>query len=352
MTAKEQLRQKLQQDVMTAGLFSKWSPRKTAIANKLRKAWGFLTPKEYRQYIVGHTNVIESAMCNREFGKIEYAHVPSVAMARYNSAFARNDETRFAEYKAALAAGTTKINAGAILPHDIVRTARGSGYDVGVLQAQWEAQPNFIPEGTRMLPMSDVSGSMDQDISGSVSAMDVSIALGVYIAERQTGAFKDLVLTFSSDPQFHVLTGTNVVEKINGLQNAEWGMSTNIEKAFLKILDTAVRNGVTEKDMPEYLIVLSDMEWNAATHNKETNHQAAQRAFENAGYKLPRVIYWNLASRTKNSPVTTLDTGTALVSGFSPALLKAVLSGEEFNPWDIMLNVIGISRYDVEGWTI
>ena len=199
--------------------------------------------------------------------------------------------------------------------------------------------------------MSDVSGSMEQNVSGSITAMDVSIALGIYVAERQTGPFKDLILTFSADPQFHVLQGANIKERISNLENADWGMTTNVGKAFLKVLDVAVRNNVPASDMPEILLILSDMEFDAATRATDTNHDAAKAAFERAGYKLPKVVYWNLASRTKNVPVKSDAVDVALVSGFSPSTMKAILAAEDFSPWAVMLDVINNPRYDVSGWT-
>lgn len=333
-----------------SGLFAKWAPRQGPVANALRKAWKLGSPKNYRKYVVERTDVVEQKMCGHDWTSVNYEHVPSVAMARYNAAFGRNDAARFADYKTALQNGEAKINASAVFPHDIVRTGRGYGANEGVIQAQWEALPNFIGEGKGILPMSDVSGSMDQKISGSVTAMDVSIALGLYISERQKGPFKDVVLTFSSDPQFHKVTGDTIVQRINNLSSADWGMSTDLQKAFDKILDVAVKNNVPAADMPEYLVILSDMEFNVASRHS-TNHDAAAAKFKRAGYALPKIVYWNLASRTKNVPVTLTTEGTALVSGFSPSIMKTVLEADKFDPMSMMLDVIMNPRYDVKGWT-
>ena len=348
-------------------LFAKWTPRKGNVANALRKAWKFRTPKEYRQYIVRNTECVEQAMCAKKWDEVEYKHVPSVAMARYNSAFKRNDETRFAEFKEALKRGDTTINASVVFPHDIVRTSKGNDYDVDVLQAQWNAQPDFMEGGKNILVMSDVSGSMDTPVSGSVTAMDISIALGLYVSERQSGPFKDLVLTFSSTPKFHKVVGDTIVDRINNLGSADWGMSTDLDAAFRLILKIAVEHGVPAEDMPEALIVISDMEFDFATRRvyrhprgavqstlvEQTNHESATRLFEQAGYKLPTVVYWNVNSRSNIVPVRAHESGAALVSGFSPAIMKAVLASDadELNPTKLMLDVIMDSRYDVPGWT-
>jgi hypothetical protein len=338
-----------------SGLAAKWMPRQGATANRLRKAWGFATPKAYRKYLVAHTNVVEQKMCAKDWSDIEYKSVPSVAAARYNAAFARNDAARYAEYKQALTDGSATINASAIFPHDVIRAALGYGADRDVIEAQWQALPDLVKDANAILPLCDVSGSMSiHNVGGSVTAMDVSVALGLYITERQTGPFKNMVLTFSTAPQFHVIHDNTVVDRAHNLRGADWGGSTDIRAAFDHILNLAVANMVPAQDMPKYLVILSDMEFNAADREGEstTNHNALVAKYARAGYDLPKIVYWNLASRTKNVPVTVGATGAVLVSGFSPAIMKAVLSGENFEPLSMMYNVVMNPRYDVPGWTV
>lgn len=335
-----------------SGLFAKWAPRQGPVANKLRKAWGFVSPKAYRKFVVSATDVVEQKMCAKQWDAVTYDHVPSVAMARYNAAFKRNDGVRFDAYKKALENGTAKINASAVFPHDVIRTARGGDASQGVIQAQWNALPDFVKDGSAILPMCDVSGSMECKISGSVSAMDVSIALGLYISERQSGPFKDMVLTFSSTPQFHKVTGSTIVDRINNLKSADWGMSTNLQAAFDAILNVAVQHKVPAGDMPKYLVIISDMEFDHAARGDMTNHQAAAAKYAAAGYEMPKIVYWNLNSRTKNVPVTIGENGVALISGFSPSIMKTVLSADKFDPMSILLDTIMVERYDVDGWTL
>jgi len=331
------------------GLAAKWAPRKGDTAVKLRTLWG-MTPKQYRKTIVTATNVVEQKMCAKEWDNIEFAHVPSVAASRYNKAFVKNAAIKYAEYKAALVKGETKINASALFPHDVVR-GRNQAVDHDVMNEQWKALPNFLGEKTSdILVMSDVSGSMQTPVSGSVTAMDVSIALGLYISERQVGAFKDLVLTFSSDPKFHRVQGTGINVRINNLSCADWGMSTDINKAFKLIVETGVKNKVPAAEMPKILLILSDMEFDLCG-GRGTNFQAAQALYKAAGYEMPKVVFWNLNSRTKNVPVRAGENGVALVSGFSPAILKSILAAEEFSPEKIMLDAVMVDRYAVPGVT-
>jgi len=184
-------------------------------------------------------------------------------------------------------------------------------------------------------------------VSGSVTAMDISIALGLYVSERQSGAFKDLVLTFHSDPQFHKVHGHNIVERIRNLASADWGMSTDIGRAFQCILNVAKQNQVSPDEMPKILLILSDMEFDSCGRGM-TNFQNLKNMYVESGYELPKLVFWNLNSRTKNVPVRYNEQGVALVSGFSPSIMKSILSAEEFSPKRIMLDTVMVDRYSVE----
>jgi hypothetical protein len=181
----------------------------------------------------------------------------------------------------------------------------------------------------------------------TVSCMEVAVGLGVYIAERSVGAFKDVFATFHESPQLIKFTkGMSLVDKIRATYRAPWGGTTNLLATFDLILRAAVEHKVSESEMPTHLVVLSDMEFNAADRKYETNHQAIKRKYEEAGYKLPQIIYWNLNARNSNFPVRSTEFGAVLVSGFSPSLLKSVTSGD-VDPVKMMLRVVDKPRYQI-----
>lgn len=328
------------------GLCAKWMPRKGDIAIRLRKFLG-LSPKEYRKMIVGLTNVVEQQMCSKDWDKINYEHVPSVASGRYQKAFGRNDGERYAQYLAALEKGETKVNAGALFPHDVTKLAYSNDK---LANAQWKALPDYLEGSTEnLLCVVDVSGSMNCPVggSGSLQCMDVSIALGMYVAERSKGIFKDQFITFHSNPSFVKLEG-DLKKRLRTTQNASWGGSTDLQKTFEVILNAAVKNKISEKDMPTKLIIFSDMEFNMACKNGGlTNFKAIEKKYKDAGYKRPDIIFWNLNARSGNSPVSFAQHGTALVSGFSPSLMKSILSGKNVTPFDIMMEAIMSDRYNL-----
>lgn len=338
------------------GLAAKWAPRKGDLALKLRTLWG-MSPKQYRKTVVNATKVVEQQMCAKEWNNIEFAHVPSVAAARYNAAFKKNATESYAAYKQALVKGETKINASAIFPHDVIRAAYNpwghttANIDTDVVDAQWNAMPDYCAgKASDILVMSDVSDSMGSVVSGQVTAMHISIALGLYISERQSGPFKDLVLTFDTNPTFHKVHGKGIVARTKNLASAPWGGTTDINKAFKLVLDTAVNNKVSANDMPKMLLILSDMEFDYC--GKLSNMQALRKMYAEAGYEMPKLVFWNLNSRSQNVPVRNDESGVSLVSGFSPAILKSILAAKTFTPEQIMLDAVMAQRYYVPGITV
>jgi hypothetical protein len=298
--------------------------------------------------LVGLTNVVETKMCAKDWNSIEFGKIPSLAASRYQKAFGRNATANYNAYKEALSKGEAKINAGAVYPYDVIKGMFAG--DVAVSAAQWEALPNFLGDD-KIIPMVDVSGSMTCKVGGDgvLSCMDVAVSLGLYIADKQQGAFKDLFLTFSENSKIEHLQG-DIISKLHQLKASDWGMSTNFESAFDEILRVAVANKVPQEDMPKYLLTFSDMEFNRCARGTDaTALQLAKQKFAAAGYELPKIVFWNLNARQGNVPVRFDQEGTALVSGFSPSILKSILSAKAFSPKDIMLTALMDERYNMFG---
>lgn len=344
-------------EALNAGdkLCAKWMPRerkaKHEIADKIRQFIG-LDWREYRSLLAGNTAVVETLMCKKDWGAINYSHVPSQAMSKYRTAFGRNDTARFTSFIAEAKAGNNpkvKINAGTLHPHQIVEKLGGYGMGLqkDVLEAQWAALPDFFENsGRRIFPVIDVSGSMS---GGSPSPMDVAIALGLYIAERNTGPYQDAFITFDTNPRLLKATGS-ISKRVAQTRRAPWGGSTNLQATFNLLLDSAVRHGVAPDEMPEYILILSDMQFNAADRGFGTTaFQMIDRMYQKAGYERPNIVFWNLRAQG-NVPVTVDDNGTAMVSGFSPSILKYIFTGAEakpVTPLDTMLDVLLSERYAV-----
>lgn len=325
-------------------LCAKWMPRKGDNANKIRK---FLnkTPKEYRKLLVGLTNVVEQKMCSNAWEEIEFGKLPSVASSRYQSAFKKHVPHLYQKYVDSLNCGKEKINASAIYPYDIIKSMENGG-DIDACTAQWNSLPNYM-EGTteRILPVVDVSGSMTTRCSGSTTCMDVAISLGLYISERNVGQFKDKFITFSETPTIQQLSGT-IYSKYKNMQKSDWGMSTDLNSVFKQILDMAKFYSVPEKDMPTKILILSDMQFNTAIRNKNATAMGMiSSEYEESGYKMPSVIFWNLDSKG-GVPTTSKTNNVALVSGFSPSIMKSILKDGDIDPISMVLETVKIPRYD------
>lgn len=327
-------------------LCAKWMPRENKkhgnIAKLLASHLG-LTPKQYRQLLAGNTHVVENFMCAKEWGGINYNHTPSMAVNRYRTAFWKHDATRFGAWLESLSKPETKnkVNASAIYPHDIVRGYRFSmSKDDALLEEQWKALPNYMPtDGSkRILPVCDVSGSMNGE------PMEVCVSLGLYLSERNVGPFKDGFITFSARPKLQLLKG-NLRARIQQLSTAQWDMNTNLDAVFRLILSKAIENKVSESEMPTDILILSDMQFDSCVSHKGASAMNMIRGmYKEAGYNLPNIIFWNLRT-SSGVPVKFDESGTALVSGFSPSVMKGLLSGA-LTPIKMMLNVLESERYE------
>jgi hypothetical protein len=280
----------------------------------------------------------------KKMNDIEYKTVPSLAMSRYSSAFRKHDKDRFAEYIEGVIKGEEKINTSAVYPYDIVKNII-SGNDKEA-DAQWANLPDYL-EATSILPIVDVSGSMYNGLNPQ--AIDVSLSLGLYLSERNKSAFKDIFVTFSAESQFNLLQGS-LSQRLQQLRSDKaWGMNTNIVKAFKKILDIAVSNKVLQEDMPQILLILSDMQFDQCAIYDDSAMQSIERQYKKAEYAIPKIVFWNLCNRGENIPVSYNKDGVAVVSGFSPTIMKAILkNGKNFNPRSTMLSVVDSQRYRLD----
>jgi hypothetical protein len=341
----------------TVNLLCKWTPRKGYVAFKIAKNFG-ISIKALRKTLVSFTTVVEQLMSDNRWDDINFSHVPSKAISLYKKAFKRHTEN-YAKYLESLLKKdkNVKVNVGAIYPHEILKDLDFSNFyvkksitrnltkeDKDLIKAQWDALPNYVNDN-KVLPLVDVSGSMFNTYTTPIPIC-VAVSLGLYFSEKNTGEFKDLFLTFSHDPEFVLLRG-NIIQRIDSMITSSWSMNTSLEKALLKILKVAIENKVDNEDMPNVLLILSDMQFDVSIIRSKDNAQSMiEREYEKYGYRVPKTIYWNLRDYG-NSPCKFDKNGVALVSGFNPAILKSVLSCDILDPYKTMMNTIMNKRYDI-----
>ena len=352
----EQLRK--DEVALTAGenvsLLGKWMPSinaSSADSKRLGRRFAQLLGKnerEYRKFLTAlrsRIKIVEQKMCSKEWSEIDYEHLPSRAGFMYRKAFAKQDATRYAEYLSAVEKGDKKINAGTIYPYEIVENYlyKGASNDK-TIDLMWEALPNYM-EGQELngLVVADVSGSMTC-MGGT--PMAVSISLAMYIAERNTGIWKDKFITFSYRPEIQTIVGKTVGDRIRNLSRADWAGNTDLRAVFESVLNAGIKNDVPDAEMPKKLIIVSDMQFDqACASNKRTNFEQIEKMYRKAGYEMPQLVFWNVNAIGGNVPMTIHDTGTCLVSGCSPSILKSVLGGKVITPVDVMRDAVYNERY-------
>ena len=275
-------------------------------------------------------------MSEKKWEDIKYSSVPGSAMRRYKRAYNRNDSQRFEDWKND---SNSKASVSATYPHQVLNMI---DEDEQLAEKLWNNLPDLITTDEVMLPMIDVSGSMFGQ------PLQIAISLGLYLAERNKSEFKNRFLTFSDNPQIVTIDETkSLADKFRDISNADWGMNTNFERAYKKILQLATSHNCDSDSMPTMLLVLSDMQFDDSQNSGQwkTHYSWMEDEYEEAGYKLPKIVFWDL-NAYPGQPTECSDENVAMVSGFSPSIMKAVLNAEEFNPIDVMLEALEPIKLD------
>lgn len=336
---------KIKEDMVseTPSLLAKWLPTinssSASTKSKAKVVAGKLKMNDiaYRKTIRAirkKIKVVEELMSSKKWKDINYSSVPSQASRIYKNAFKKHDEERYNKFIEKAISGEAKINAKTLYPYQIYKSVE-SDYSK-TLEALWKQLPDYT-QGKNAIVVADVSGSMEGD------PMAVSVSLALYFAERNKGQFKDHFITFSESPKLQRIYGQTLVEKMNSIERAEWGMNTNLQSVFNLILNTGAKNNVPQEEMPETIYIISDMEFDYAISYK-TNFEVIKEKYEQSGYKMPNIVFWNVDARQKNLPVQKNESGVALVSGFSPVIFKMAV--ENKTPEQVMLDTINSDRYN------
>ena len=368
----ELIREQLRKDIYAmnnneeVSLIGKWLPSVNASnANTIKTAKKIarflqMDDKGYRKMLTklrAYIRIIENNLREKDY-TFDYEKQPSKAMFKYRGAFARNDAERYNNFLNRVSSGEAKLNASTLAPYEIVEPCLNEYWsrlpfmkslteeEKKSLNATWEALPDFGSEANA-LAIIDTSGSMYCDAKPLPAA--VALSLGIYFAEHNTGAFKNHFIEFSREPELIEIKGETFADKLQYICSFNKVADTNIEAVFDLVLSAAVNNSVSQSELPEKLIIISDMEFNACVKNAgATNFNNAKAKFEAAGYKLPEVVFWNVVSRNRQQPVTKNEQGVALVSGCTPRLFSQVVDGSlaAMTPYEFMLDVLGGERYE------
>lgn len=379
-----QIKRQLEKDLCnmeegtSVSLLAKWLPSNNASsnitkqnANRICKMLG-MKASDYRKTLSAlrsYLQVVEVKMSAKEWDSINYSILPSRANLIYGNAFLRNDEERRRDFLSRLSRGEATINAGTLFPSDIVhkyyQSEHGWRWDRDLksydetLESLWNALSNYVSEDSSTLVVRDGSGSMETTIGGTgVTALNVATALSIYFAEHLKGEFFNKFITFSSRPEMiDMSNATCLRDKLEICEAHTDCSNTDLKAVFDLILNTAIKNNMKQKELPGNILIVSDMEFDSMTglrysrfSDKEdtstkTLLENISIEYQKNGYIMPRLIFWNVCSRTNTIPLQENEAGVALVSGFNPTVYNMVLS-DQLNPYKCLLEQINSERYD------
>ncbi|MBR1750939.1 MAG: DUF2828 family protein [Ruminococcus sp.] len=368
---KDQLREDADNMVRnnSVSLLGKWMPsvnsssaETKALAKRFCKALG-LSEKKYRRLLSdlrSYIDVLEKRLCRRDY-TFDYEKLPSKALFNYRKAFYRNDRSRYQKYIQNVRAGKSAMHTGTLVPYDIVNSCidildgcRWHRFisdeavdrklqELEVLDTTWNSLPDYT-DGRNALAVIDTSGSMLWSGDGSSIPMVAAIALGLYLADKNTGYFAEHFMIFSRKARMLRVKGESIIQKINYILSKGEVANTNVADVFDVILKTAVENSVPQSELPSVIYMFSDMEFDEQYGTDKTVFENAKEEYRRHGYTLPTVVFWNMANRHSQYPVTKDESGAVLVSGMSPVIFRMAMNAE-ITPASYMAQVLGSERY-------
>ena len=338
-------------------LLAKWMPSINASSVETRKLalefvkeFGFASV-EYRKILSvlrKKIDIVETKVTEKNYSAIDYSKIPSKAGLKYKTAFFTHDTDRYKAFIDAVNSGEKKINAGTLFPYEIIKKCIGYGEsrEEAALNAFWKNLPDY-GKGYEInaIAVIDTSGSMTCNDALPISS---AIALGIYFAERNKGPYANHFISFASRPQLIEITGSNIARKARGILDKSLVDNTNIEAVFNLILNTAIKNKLSQSEIPERVIIISDMQFDAqidGTANTTKLFDSIKAKWVSTKYKYPKLVFWNVNATKSTFPMTIDEAGVQFVSGHSPVIFESILTDKFLSPMQIVENIVKKERY-------
>lgn len=337
----------------TPSLLAKWLPSVNATkletiknAKRIARSLG-LPDASYRRALSrlrASIRLLENHLREKDYN-FDYQKQPSRALLKYRKAFYRNDPKRYTGFLEQVEQGKARMNTSTLTPYDLVLPSLHRQVDEQErrsLNASWQALADYGVQQNALCVI-DGSGSMYNYHDPMPAA--AALALGLYFAERNQGLFHQHFITFSHRPQLVQIQGRDLMERLHYCMDFNEVANTNLQAVFQLILDAAISAKASQKEMPDALYIISDMEFDACAEDAElSNFEAADALFQQHGYRLPQLVFWNVASRRRHQPVTRNQQGVTLVGGYNPKLFEMLASGQS-DPHSFMIKTLGQERY-------
>lgn len=316
-----------------------------------RLGYTYKTMSDYKHKLRAlrrYLDLPEAKMCAGKWDEIEYSKCSSKFMLKNRKALQKHDPVRYAEFFKKVDAGEEKVNTGAITPCDIIYEVRHNY--TRDLETLWNNLPD-VCKGNAMI-MCDTSSSMTYGYGckSKIEPIDVAFGLSMYFAQRNKGDLKNMMMNFSDRPMFIELDAATLKDNYNIAMHAPVNYtSTNLEAAFDLLLNTCIKGNVSQEDMPDAIVIVSDMQINCVEgvdrNNNMTFYDAMKQHYNNAGYEMPQVVFWNVNASNATFHAAKSTRGVSMVSGFSPNVFKQVMENIGTTPYELMMAVVNDPRY-------
>ena len=352
-------------------LAAKWAPserkeidRKHMAVAKFCERLGVNKASYRKQYLVPlrkHLCLVETQMCNGEWNSVNYARLPALARLKYAKAFRNHDNARYSQYLSNVADGKEKMNIKLIYPYQLVAKYLSGGWggftpndysdefpDDVTLDTMWnelvkQTRADLITAGANLqaLGVADCSGSM------SGVPMQNSVALSLLWSELCNGRFHGHFYTFSSQPKLVRITAKTLRDKVKQVMEHAVIENTNVQAVFDDLLSHAQMWSLPIKSYPKKIYMFTDGQFDQmTTHGSKTNLEVIEEKHLKAHYPIPEMVFWNLRGDTVDFPAPRDKKGVAMLSGFSPSLMKLVMEGKELTPTGVLMQAIKDPAFD------
>lgn len=339
-------------------LAAKWAPtegdsldRHTGVYNTLAREMK-ISPRALRkQYLTplrAYLKIVERYMCDREWSDIDYNKVPLCAMKLLKKSFQKHDKARFIAWRKSLQKcdpKVAKVNTKKLSPHKLVRDIRIKQNADAECVTQWKILEEEVLKLGAINDSVVVVDTSDSMYSSDYKPFDVAVSLGLLISKASKGKFKNHVITFNDVPEFVLINDGPLYNRWKQVTGISWSGSINIQGTFDLILERGKKLGLTHKDMPKRLFIISDMHFNQINgYGRQTNFELIEKKYTAYGYTRPQIVFWNVNSESSDFQISAGDHGSVVICGFSPKVMKDILYGNDFSPYTAMRDTLDSER--------
>jgi hypothetical protein len=333
--------------------------RKLGIMTARHMGYNHRTMREYKKKLRAlrkYLDLPEIKMSANQWDKIEYSKCASRAILFHKDAFRRHDSERWEEYLYNVNKGIEKIHTGQLNPVEVINRYWLNSEDLDKpdsdLEVIWNNLPPLVQDNANVLVVADTSGSMFSSQYGSVRPIAASVGLAIYFAKNLHGVLKNKFMTFSMEPEFISFDDQDdLSDMISKVKNANWDYNTNIESAFILLLNTALKYHISQEDMPKAIMIISDMQFDRSVYSAYDDEDRnlftdkMRKLYTEYNYKLPHIIYWNVTGSPTFHAFSDTE-NVSMVSGYSPNVFNQMISSINATPMQYVLDIVNDPRYE------